>query len=75
MTIMAVGTVSAVTFVATVDDLQCFRRSRSAGAYAGLKSRRYKSGKMDYGGRISRRGGAMLRTALYEVANSMVSDY
>ncbi|WBU53972.1 IS110 family transposase [Paracoccus sp. SCSIO 75233] len=72
MTIPGVGAVSAVTFVATVDDPQRFRRSRSVGAYAGLTSRRYQSGDMDYGGRISGRGDRMLRPVLYEAANSLL---
>jgi len=72
MTIPGVGAVSAVTFVATIDTPERFRRSRSVGAYIGLTSRRYQSGEMDYGGRISRRGDRMLRTVLYEAANSLL---
>lgn len=72
MSIPGVGAVSAVTFVATIDDPARFRRSRSVGAYVGLTSRRFQSGEMDYGGRISRRGDQMLRTVLYEAANSLL---
>lgn len=54
------------------DDPARFRRSRSVGAYVGLTSRRFQSGEMDYGGRISRRGDQMLRTVLYEAANSLL---
>ncbi len=72
MSIPGVGAVSAVTFVATIDNPARFRRSRSVGAYAGLTSRRFQSGEMDYGGRISRRGDQMLRTVLYEAANSLL---
>jgi transposase len=70
MTIPGVGAVSAVTFVATIDTPDRFKRSRSVGAYIGLTSRRYQSGDIDYGGRISKRGDRMLRTVLYEAANS-----
>ncbi|MFK7874331.1 MAG: transposase [Paracoccaceae bacterium] len=56
MTIPGVGAVSAVTFVATIDPPGRFKRSRSVGAYIGLTSRRYQSGDIDYGGRISKRG-------------------
>ncbi len=72
MTIPGVGAVSAVTYVATIDNPERFKRSRSVGAYIGLTSRRYQSGDIDYGGRISRRGDRMLRTVLYEAANSLL---
>ena len=72
MTIPGIGAVSAVTFVATIDTPERFSRSRSVGAYIGLTSRRHQSGDIDYGGRISRRGDRMLRTVLYEAANSLM---
>ncbi len=72
MTIPGVGAVSAVTFVATIDTPDRFARSRSVGAYIGLTSRRHQSGDIDYGGRISRRGDRLLRTVLYEAANSLL---
>ena len=72
MTIPGIGAVSAVTFVATIDTPDRFCRSRSVGAYVGLTSRRHQSGDIDYGGRISRRGDRMLRTVLYEAANSLM---
>lgn len=72
MTIPGAGAVSAVTFVATIDTPDRFKRSRSVGAYIGLTSRRYQSGDVDYGGRISKRGDRMLRTVLYEAANSLL---
>ena len=55
-----------------MDDPARFRSSRSVGAYVGLTSRRYQSGEMDYGGRISRRGDQRLRTDLHEAANSLL---
>lgn len=72
MTIPGVGAVSAVTFVATIDTPERFNRSGSVGAYIGLTSRRYQSGDIDFGGRISKRGDRMLRTVLYEAANSLL---
>jgi len=72
MTIPGVGAVSAVTYVAMIDTPDRFAKSRSVGAYIGLTSRRYQSGDVDYGGRISRRGDRMLRTVLYEAANSLL---
>ena len=72
MTIPGVGTVTASTFVATIDAPGRFAKSRSVGAYAGLTSRRHQSGAVDYGGRISKRGDRMLRTMLYEAANALL---
>lgn len=72
MTVPGVGTVTAATFVATIDAPGRFTKSRSVGAYAGLTSRRHQSGAVDYGGRISKRGDRLLRTMLYEAANSLL---
>ena len=72
MTVPGGGTVTAATFVATIDAPERFAKSRSVGAYAGLTSRRYQSGAIDYGGRISKRGDRLLRTILYEAANSLL---
>ena len=43
------------------------------GAYLGLTSRRYQSGEMDYSGRISKHGDALMRSLLYEAANSLLT--
>lgn len=72
MTVPGVGTVTAATFVATIDAPERFAKSRSVGAYAGLTSRRHQSGAVDYGGRISKRGDRLLRTMLYEAANALL---
>ena len=50
-----------------------FAKSRAVGAYVGLTSRRWQSGEMDYSGRISKHGDAMLRSLLYEAANSLLT--
>ena len=50
-----------------------FARSSDVGAYAGLVPRRSQSGERDYKGRISKSGDGMLRHALYEAANSVLS--
>lgn len=68
MTMPGVGPVVAVTFRATVDTPARFARSRSIGPHLGLTPRRYQSGEIDRSGRISKAGDAMLRTALYEAA-------
>ncbi len=50
-----------------------FTNSRNVGADLGLTSRRWQSGKVDYGGRISRHGDKLLRSLLYAAANSMLT--
>jgi transposase len=53
MTIPGVGQLTALAFVAAVDDPARFRRSRDIGAYLGLVPRRYQSGELDYTGSIN----------------------
>ena len=50
-----------------------FKKSRSVGAYVGLTTRRYASGEIDWTGRISKCGDAMLRSYLYEAANVLLT--
>jgi transposase len=73
MTVPGVGPITALTFIATIDDARRFSNSRAVGAYAGLTSRRYQSGEMGYTGRISKHGDGLLRGLLYEAANSMLT--
>jgi transposase len=71
-TIPGVGPVVALTYRATVDVPARFRKSKSVGAVFGLTSSRYQSGEIDWSGRISRCGDEMMRTMLYEAAQSML---
>jgi len=73
MTAPGVGPVTAMAFASTIDDPGRFASSRAVGAYAGLTARRNQSGEMDYSGRISKHGDAMLRSLLYEAANSLLT--
>ena len=73
MSIPGVGAVSAFAFVATIDDPTRFRSSRSVGAYLGLSAKRHQSGERDISGRITKRGDRMMRTILYEAANSLLT--
>ena len=72
MSAPGVGPVTALTFKTAIEDPGRFARSSDAGAYAGLVPRRSQSGERDYKGRISKAGDAMLRSALYEAANSVM---
>jgi transposase len=73
MTAPGVGPITALCFLATIDDPARFKRSRSVGAYAGLTTRRYASGEIDWTGRISKCGDKMLRSYLYEAANALLT--
>jgi len=56
-----------------VDDPGRFRSSKAVGAHFGLTPKRYQSGETDVIGGISKVGDAMVRTALYEAANAVLS--
>jgi transposase len=73
MTAPGIGPITAVCYLATIDDPTRFKRSRSVGAYVGLTSRRYASGEVDWTGRISKCGDAMLRCYLYEAAGVLLT--
>jgi transposase len=73
MTIPGVGQLTALAFVAAIDDPSRIRRSRDVGAYLGLVPKRYQSGEVDYVGGISKCGDRRVRTLLYEAANVMLT--
>lgn len=73
MSVPGVGPVTALVFKSSIEDPARFARGRDAGAYAGLVPRRSQSGERDTRGRITRAGDAMLRSALYEAANNLLS--
>jgi len=72
MTIPGVGPVVLPTCRATVDVPARFRKSTSVGAVFGLTSARYQSAEVAWSGEISRCGDEMMRTMLYEAAQSMM---
>src|SRR5215468_8702193 len=72
MTIPGVGQLTALAFVAAIDEPDRFRASRDVGAYLGLVPRRWKSGEIDYTGSISKCGDRRVRTLLYEAASAGV---
>src|ERR1700730_8995453 len=67
------GPITALCYLAIIDDPTRFKRSRSVRAYVGLTSRRYASGEVDWTGRISKCGDAMLRSYLYEAAGVLLT--
>ena len=72
MGVPGVGPLTALTFRATIDRPERFRRSRDVGAHLGLTPKRYQSGETDVQGAISRCGDELARTALYEAAHSLL---
>jgi transposase len=73
MTVPGVGALVAITFTSAIDDPGRFARSRAVGAHFGLTPKKYQSGETDVTGGISKVGDAMVRSALYEAANVMLT--
>jgi len=73
MTVPGIGPINALAFCAAIDQPARFRRSRSVGAYFGLTPRRHASGEIDWTGRISKCGDAMVRSYLFEAAGVLLT--
>jgi transposase len=73
MTVPGVGAVTAVTFTSAVDDPRRFAKSAALGAHFGLTPKKYQSGERDVTGAISKAGDGLVRAALYEAANVMLT--
>jgi len=73
MTAPGVGALVSVTFKTAVDDPARFASSKAVGAHFGLTPKRYQSGETDVTTGISKVGDEMVRTALYEAANVILS--
>lgn len=76
MAIPGVGPVTALSFIAAIDDPLRFKRPRDVAAYFGLTSRRWQSGSsIDVQGRISKVGDPDVRRALYEAASALMTRF
>lgn len=73
MTIPGVGPVVSLAFVSTIDICGRFRNSKAVGPSLGLTPVLNQSGESNRIGRISRCGDEMMRTLLYEAAQSMMT--
>jgi transposase len=73
MTAPGVGALVALTFKVTVDDPGRFTSSKAVGAHFGLTPKKYQSGETEVTGGVSKVGDAMVRMALYEAANVLLS--
>ena len=63
-----IGPVTAVSFVATLDDAGRFRGAHQVEAYVGLVPREWSSGETQRRGRITKAGNARIRWLLVEAA-------
>jgi transposase len=73
MTVPGVGAVVAMTYRSAIDQPERFAKSKAVGAHFGLTPKKYQSGEIDRTGRISKVGDTMVRTALFEAANVMLT--
>jgi transposase len=73
MTVPGIGAVTALAYCGAVDIPERFPHSRAVGAHFGLVPRKYQSGTTDRNGQITKAGDAMVRTALYESANVLLT--
>jgi transposase len=71
MTAPGVGSITALCFLATIDDPTRFKRSRSVGAYVGLTTDGTHPARSI--GQAGSRNAAMLRSYLYEPANVLLT--
>lgn len=73
MTVPSVGPLVAITYKSAIDDPHRIAKSKTAGALFGLTPKKYQSGEKDVTGGITLAGDEMVRTALYEAANVLLS--
>jgi transposase len=70
--IYGVGTLTGLTFVATLADAGRFAKSRDVGPYLGLTPRQRQSGKQDPQLRITKAGDVYLRSMLVQCAHTVM---
>ncbi len=71
--VTGVGTLTALTYVLTLEDAGRFRRSRDVGSYVGLRPKSSQSGERDPEMRISKEGDVYLRKLLVQCAQYILS--
>lgn len=73
--VVGVGTITAVTFVLTVEDPTRFARSRSIGSYLGLRPRQDESGTIKRQLRITKAGDEALRSLLVSCSQYILGHF
>lgn len=67
-----IGNITALYFIATIDDPKRFKSAKAVGAYAGLTPTQYSSGEIEKQNCISKRGDKVLRSLLFECATTIL---
>ncbi len=75
MSVPGVGPITALAFVAAIEEPGRFRRTRDVGGYLRLTPKRYQSAEKDVSGSISRQGDGAARHYLYEAANCLLTTW
>jgi transposase len=73
--VSGVGPITALAYVLTLEDPARFRRSRSVGAYLGLRPKRHQSGASDPQLRITKAGDPFLRRLLMQSAHYVLGRF
>jgi len=73
--VAGVGVVTSLAYVLTLEDPHRFAKSRSVGAYLGLRPRQHQSGDMDLQMRISKAGDRDLRRLLVQSAHYILGPF
>jgi transposase len=73
--VAGVGIVTSLTYVLTLEDPQRFAKSRSVGAYLGLRPRQRQSGDTDLQMRITKAGDRVLRRLLVQSAHYILGPF
>lgn len=73
--VRGVGPITAAAYVWTLDDPGRFAKSRSVGAYLGLRPRRDQSGEVDRQLRITKAGNGLLRRLLVSCAQYILGPF
>ena len=71
--VKGIGPVTALAYVLVLEDPHRFKRSRSAGAFVGLKPRQYESGQRGPQMAISKRGDELLRKLLVQCGHYLLA--
>jgi len=74
MTVPGVGAVISLAFTSTIDIPQRFKNSKAVGPILGLTPKLNESGESKRVGRVSLCGDAMMRTLLYEAAQTLLNN-
>ena len=72
--VSGVGTITALTFVLTLEDPHRFQRSREVGCYVGLRPQSKQSGDSEPEMRVSKEGDVYLRNLLVECGQYILSQ-